>query len=327
MNFTECDKQGTVEGYAVVRSCEKKNAKNGTVFLDMVLSDRSGEINAKLWDFKDGVHPLPEVNTLVKARGTLQTYNNSDQFIVSRIRPVTESDGVRISDYVKASDYDGSVMFREIVTLAEGFKNAELKMLVTAIYNENREQLLFFPAAYKLHHAMNGGLLYHTLSVVRLAQSVAAIYPFIDRELLLAGAMLHDIAKLREFNVNSTGLADSYSVRGELLGHLVMGAVYVDEKCRELGISEETAVLVEHMLVSHHGIPDYGAAVRPSFIEAEVLSQLDLLDAELYEMAEALSGVQPEGFTSKLWAMDNRKFYNHGRTVVAPKADLLDGRE
>ncbi len=322
MNFTPCDRQGTLEGYAIVRSCEKKNAKNGTVFLDIVLSDKSGEISAKLWDFKDGTQALPEVNSFVKVRGAIQMYSNAEQFIIQRIRPVVESDGADIKDYVKSSPYDGDDMFAELMRLVSDFKDGELKTLISSILEDEKERLLYFPAAYRLHHAVHSGLLWHTLSVVRLAEAAADIYPYIDRDLLLSGAIIHDIEKLSEFRVNATGLADGYTERGELVGHLVMGAMLVDRKCAALGISSRTATLLEHMLISHHGLPEYGAAVKPAFIEAELLAQLDLIDAQMYEMSEAVAGVESGGFTGRLWALDNRKFFNHGRMPVSPDAEL-----
>lgn len=190
---------------------------------------------------------------------------------------------------------------------------------------DNRDNLLFFPAAEKLHHAMTGGLLYHTLSIVRLAECVCSIYPCIDRELLLSGAILHDIAKMREYSVNAAGIVDGHTLEGMLLGHLVMGAEDVGRKCDELGITPEKKYLLQHMLISHHGKLEFGAAVRPAFIEAEVLSQLDLFDANMYEMAEAVGGVKAGEFTGRLWMLDNRKLYNHGRIDVEPQANIMDG--
>jgi 3'-5' exoribonuclease len=189
---------------------------------------------------------------------------------------------------------------------------------------ENRENLLTFPAAEKLHHAMRGGLLYHTLSIVRLAESVCTIYPCIDRELLLSGAILHDIAKIREYSVNSTSNVDGHTLEGMLLGHLVMGAEDVGRMCDSLGVPSEKKYLLQHMLISHHGKLEFGAAVRPSFIEAEVLSQLDLFDANMYEMAEAVGGVKAGEFTGRLWMLDNRKLYNHGRIDVSPVANITE---
>ena len=148
---------------------------------------------------------------------------------------------------------------------------------------------------------------------MRLAQGVCKIYPFVDSELLLSGVILHDIAKLQEFEVADTGLATGYSIKGNLLGHLTMGAMVINKYAEKLGINPKTAMLLEHMVLSHHGEPEFGAAVRPSFIEAELLSELDLMDSRVYEMQEAVSATAADDFTGKLWAMDNRKLYNHNR--------------
>lgn len=163
----------------------------------------------------------------------------------------------------------------------------------------------------------------HTLSIVRLADGVCNIYPFVDRDLLTAGAILHDISKLEEFVVSETGIAEGYSVEGNLLGHIAMGAMKVDKYAEKLNISRRTATLVEHMLLSHHGEPEYGAAVRPMFIEAEILSELDLLDSRIYEMHEAVSGTKPDDFSQRVWALDNRKLFNHNRTDLNKEPELL----
>ncbi len=324
MKFTECEKAGFVEGFALVKACDKKNAKNGSVYLDIKIGDKESEMVARLWDFKEGINFLPEVNTVVKLRGTIQQYNGTDQFIIQRIRPAEENE-FDMADFVKSSDYSGNDMLNTLVGIVNGFKDEELKSVVLSMLDDNKEKLLKFPAAEKLHHAMTGGLLYHTLTIVRLAECVCSIYPCVDRELLLSGAILHDIAKIREYTVNGTGIVDGHTVEGVLLGHLVMGAEDVGRKCDQLGISTEKKYLLQHMLISHHGKLEFGAAVRPAFIEAEVLSQLDLLDANMYEMAEAVSGVKAGDFTGRLWMLDNRKLYNHGRINVQPSANIIDG--
>ena len=134
--------------------------------------------------------------------------------------------------------------------------------------------------------------------------------------------ILHDIAKIEEFTVSSTGIASGYTSQGMLIGHLASGAMAVDRAARRLGTPQETAMLVEHMLLSHHGDPEFGAAVRPMFLEAELLSELDLMDARIYEMAQAVQTTQPNGFSPRQWALDNRKLYNHARREVAPRAML-----
>ena len=322
MNFTETEKIGLVEGFALVKACDKKSAKNGTFYLDIKLGDKDSEMVAKLWDFREDTMTLPEVNTVIKIRGTIQQYNGNDQFIIQRMRPATD-DEFDMADFVKTSDYSGNDMLDSIIRLVNGFEDEELKMVVLSMLKDNQERILTFPAAEKLHHAMTGGLLYHTLSIVRLAECICSIYPCIDRELLLSGAILHDIAKMREYTVNGAGIVDGHTLEGMLLGHLVMGAEDVGRKCDELEITPEKKYLLQHMLISHHGKLEFGAAVRPSFIEAEVLSQLDLFDANMYEMAEAVGSVKAGEFTGRLWMLDNRKLYNHGRLDVQPQANIM----
>ena len=322
MNFSYHEKSGTHTGYALVKSCERKLNKNGEPYLDMVLSDRSGEINAKLWKYDENLHGIYEVNTLVKVQGIITKFNDADQLRIDRIRKVNEADDVSIEDYVTSAVYSGEMMFNELICIADAFADEELKAIVKTILNENKEKLLYYPAAFKLHHAMRSGLLQHTLSIVRLAQSVCKIYPFVDADLLLSGAMLHDIAKLEELVAGETGIASGYSVEGTLLGHLVKGAMLIDKTAEKLGVSHDKAVLLEHMLISHHGDPEFGAAVRPLFIEADILAALDRLDARIVEVNNAVSGVETGAFSTRQWALDNRAFYNHGRVDVTKETNL-----
>lgn len=323
MNFTPVDNNGTVDGFCLIKNLDKKTTSKGDTYLDLTLSDSGGEINAKLWRYTKEVHGEYTANELVKIRGLISQYNGSDQLKIERIRHVTPEDGVDPGDFVKSADYSGEQMFNELYRISESFLDPELKSLVTAVLNDYRLPMLYWPAAFKLHHAVRGGLLLHTLSIVRLAEAVCGIYPFVDRELLISGAILHDIAKLSEFKVADTGIATGYSNEGNLLGHLAMGAMVIDRYAEKLGISKKTATLLEHMVLSHHGEPEFGAAVRPMFIEAELLSELDLMDSRIYEMREAVSAAQPDDFSNRVWAMDNRKLFNHTRTDLNKKTKLF----
>lgn len=322
MDFKPVDNNNRVEGFCLIRSVECKTGKNGD-YLDMTLSDKTGEINAKLWKYNPLEHGSYNANELVKIRGVIREFGGSDQLNVERIRKTVASDGVNMEDFVKSASYTGDQMFDELMRIASDFKDEDLKKIVTAILSDNRLQMLYWPAAFKLHHAMRGGLLLHTLSVVRLAEGVCKIYQFVDRELLLAGAMLHDIAKIDEFVVNDTGIAENYSVKGNLVGHLAMGAIKISEYAKKLNINPETAILLEHMVLSHHGEPEFGAAVRPMFIEAELLSELDLMDARVFEMHEAVSNAKPDDFSSRVWALDNRKLYRHERKDLNQETELF----
>lgn len=314
--------QGTNDAFWLIRTADKKVNVKGAAYLDMTLCDKKGEISAKLWDYNEAVHGEFHVGELVKIRGTVTQFNGNDQLRIDRIRKVNANDGVDISDFVPTAEYSGEMMLGQIMNVIASVKDEELRELTYALVKDREKELLFWPAAFKLHHAIRGGLLYHTLSIIKLAESVCSIYPSADRDLLMCGAIVHDLCKIDEFEISPAGLVSSYSVKGELLGHLVMGAVKIEEKAKELGISSEKAMLLEHMVISHHGEPEFGAAVRPMFLEAEILCQLDALDATVNEITSAVSEL-PEGeFSSRQWALDNRKLYNHARKKVEVKANL-----
>lgn len=313
MNFTPLGGTSSHEGYCLIKSVEKKLTAKGVPYLDLILADNSGEISAKLWDYKETPSNQFNAFDFVKVRGAYVPFNDTLQFRVERIRLVMPEDNVAIEDYVPSACLSGDVMLAEIEKVISAFEDEELKTLVTAVITEYREKLLYWPAAKNLHHAVRSGLLMHTLSILRLAKCVCGIYRFVNYDLLCTGAILHDIAKIDEMQATSTGIAAEYTVKGNLLGHLVMGAMNVDRIGRNIGISEETLTLVEHMLISHHGTPEFGAAKLPMFIEAELLSQLDLMDARLYEMHSAVEAVDEGAFTPRQWALENRNLYNHGK--------------
>ncbi len=313
MNFTQCSNTGAVEGFCLIKTVEKKMTAKGVPYLDLILADSSGEIGAKLWDYKESPQTAFNVYDLVKVRGTVSSFNDAMQLRVERIRLATDEDDVRAEDFVPSAQLDGKLMLSEIERVVAAFTDNQLKTLVKAMLAEYGDKLVYWPAAKNLHHALRGGLLMHTLSILRLAQGVVKVYPFVNADLLFTGVILHDIAKIEELEVSPTGIASDYTAKGNLIGHLVMGAVNVDRIGRREQIEQETLTLVEHMLISHHGMPEFGAARPTMFVEAEILSQLDLLDARIYEMANAISAVEEGAFTPKQWALENRKLYNHGK--------------
>lgn len=323
MNFHTLP-NGMADGFVVIKKCEEKKAKNGSAYLDLVIGDKDGEMSAKMWDFKGGSF---EQDMIVRVRGVVEQYNGRDQFRISQIRPAREGDEYNLADLVPASEIGGEQLFAMLHRKVERFENNDLKAIVLKIIDEHRSELITYPAALRLHHAMVGGLLYHTMSIVLLAESVCQIYPNVNRELLLAGAILHDVAKTWELETGKTGMAKGYTVEGELIGHLVKGAIYINDAARELGIDSEYVALLEHIVISHHGVPEYGAAVRPMFLEAIILSALDNLDATVYEVNAATDKVEPHKFTDRQWALDNRKLYNHGLGATGHRVNFTESEE
>ena len=289
------------------------------------MADATGEISAKLWDYDEIKHADLAPALPVKVRGSVEEFKGNPQFRISNIRKITEQDDFDVSELVASSPVDSSWMAKEIYAKVETFEDDELRTIVTYLLKKRGESLLNAPAAVNMHHAERGGLLFHTLSMLRVAERICEVYPFLDRELLFSGVIIHDLGKIDEMEINDLGLASKYTMQGELVGHLVKGAEEISKAAQELGISEETEVLLEHMVISHHGQPEFGAAKLPSFAEAEVLSVIDMLDATLFEFNTAIENVAVGEFSSRQWALDNRKIYNHGRTFGASlRANLKD---
>ena len=322
MKLKEIDNRGTLQGFVFVRSCDRKTAKNGSVYLDLMINDSEQDVAAKIWDFKGTLEEQPAANSVILVRGVLNMYNNQPQFRIDKFRPSNDNDEIDISKFVPSASFPGQQMYDELLWIVDRFQDEQLKKLTKTVLEEYKNRIIELPAAFRLHHAVRGGLMMHTLSISRMAQRVAELYPSVDGDLLLAGTILHDIAKSDEFNLSPSGLVDSYTVRGILVGHLVKGAMIVEEIGKQLEIDENLLTLLEHMLISHHGEPEFGAAVRPSFLEAEILSELDSLDANIYEIENVVKGVQPGGFSVKVWALNDRKFYNHGRKEPVTDVNL-----
>jgi len=316
MNFTPVASTQFVEGFCIIKSVEKKITAKGSPYLDMILEDKSGEIVAKFWNYEESPDFTFQRYDFVKVRGQESPFNDTIQFRIDKIRKVVPGDNVIIDDYVPSACLPGEVMFEEIQNIVFDFRDEELKKLVMVILEKYKEKLIYWPAAKALHHAIRGGLLMHTLSILRLASSVYTIYSYINYDLLCAGIILHDIAKIWEIDASEIGTPGDYSVQGNLVGHLVMGAIEIDRVGREIGTSDDTLMLLEHMLISHHGVPEYGAAKYPMIIEAQVLSMLDDFDAKMFEFSNSVFNVEPGEFTSKQWALDNRILYNHGRSEL-----------
>lgn len=294
--------------FAMIKELAEKKDKNGNGFLDLIVigSDKK-EYPAKVWRFENNGQFAQ--NDVIEIDYTVDNYKGKTQLTINTIKKAPDE---MIRDFVPASDHDGKSVFADLLAKVNAFSDNELKAIVARIMTEHREKLEVYPAAYRLHHAMVGGLMLHTASIVEMAEKVCQVYPNVNRELLISGAILHDVAKTFEMETSKSGLCSHYSVGGELIGHLVKGAMYVEEAAEKLGITGEKVILLEHMVLSHHGQPEFGSPVRPMFLEAEILASLDALDAAIFEINAASSNVKPGEFTDRQWALDNRKLYNHG---------------
>ena len=306
MLLSEIRRDDRYEGFLIVRSAEQRAAASGKNYLDMTLADRSGSINAKMWD---GTVQPPVAGSIVKVRATGNEFNGRMQLRVEKIRAADKKDDVDMSSLIPCAPEDPKAMLEEICRAADRIADKDLRLITCELLDRAGSQLLTFPAAKQMHHAERSGLLHHMTTMLRAANAILSVYPRLNPGLLTAGVIIHDLAKIDEMDADSLGLVADYSVDGKLLGHIVRGVVNIQLAAEKTGASRAKALLLQHMVLSHHGIPEYGSPLAPKFPEAEVLHTLDTLDARLYEMDEAISRAIPGGFSEKVWGLDNRQLY------------------
>ncbi|MBR2748659.1 MAG: HD domain-containing protein [Firmicutes bacterium] len=306
-------KDSEVKDFFMVKQVAVRTGSTGKLYLDVVLADKTGEVNGKKWEVAPGDRELQEKD-IVKIIATVTEYNSQLQLRIQRIRKAEpekyEEDAVDMGDFVKVAPEDPHEMLKYLEDTAETFKDEDLKAITLKVLRDNRDRLLYYPAASKNHHAELGGLLYHTKRMVMIGEGVLKVYTNLNRDLLLCGVILHDMEKLDEIESDEYGISSGYSMEGHLLGHLVMGVKYVEKLATELNFPDEKRIMLEHMILSHHYEPEFGSPKRPLFPEAEVLHYLDILDARMYDMEEALSTTLPGGFSDRIWTLDNRKIYH-----------------
>ena len=315
-DFTDFTANGILKKYEV------REAKNGNKYVDLVLSDSTGEISGKYFDYEPGVSKNFSAGDFVCVVGQVKRFNDKFQVTVKDIsNPAPDA---KKEDYVKSTDYDTDAMFAKVISMISTVRDEELKVLTQTILEKYHDKFSYYPAAKSMHHAVRGGLLMHTLSVMTVADKLCEVYPQADRDLLICGAALHDIGKISEMDADELGVAGDYTIDGNLVGHLVRGAMIVRIEGQKLKTDNEKIRLIEHMLLSHHGEPDFGAAVRPKFLEAFLLHMIDNIDAKVYEFSEVAESLEPHTFSQNLWALDNIRIYNHARKEIKPQANILD---
>ena len=300
-----------VEGFYLLSDPASRTSKAGKPYLAGKLSDRTGSIELRAWDYAGPVGS-GDAGRIVKVRGQVGEFGGEPQFNARLIRVASEDDRFDLSSLVPTAPIDAEDAIREIRALLDTIADEDYRRLAAAMLDRNEAVFRTFPAAKSMHHSFVSGLLMHTLSMLRLADAAAALYPdVIDRDLLVTGTLLHDFAKAKEFELSELGLVTDYSVAGQLLGHLYMGARDVAAAAEELGLPGEKSLLVQHLIVSHHGIREYGAITLPATAEAELLSFLDLIDSRMEIYRETLADVEPGQFSAPVFALDRKRLYRH----------------
>lgn len=310
--IAELQTKDDLTDFYLVREASIRVGSNNRQYLDVLVSDKTGELRGKKWEVsEDEAAKLSviQTGTIVEIRAVVSEWNGTKQLTVSSIRAANSNDQIEKSDFYKAAPEDTVYMFDFLYEKAESIKDKDFSVLVKKVLSDNKEKLLYYPAAAKNHHSIYGGLLYHVKRMLMNAEKMCEVYGLLDRDLLITGVILHDMEKLNEMDSNKEGVVSTYTYEGVMLGHLVLGAIKMERLCEELKIPYEKKIMLEHMMITHHYEPEWGSPKKPLFPEAEILHYLDMIDARMYDFEDALVGVEPGDFSERSWTLDNRRIY------------------
>ncbi|USK36159.1 3'-5' exoribonuclease YhaM [Bacillus sp. F19] len=304
INHYEVGEQADV--FLLVKSSTKGIASNGKPFLTLILQDQSGEIEAKLWDAGPDDEVSYSSQSIVKIYGDIHHYRGRNQLKIRNIRTASNTDNVKISDFLETAPVGQEEMMEKVTQFIFEMKNPNIQRVTRYLMKKHQSEFLEYPAATKNHHEFVSGLAYHVVSMLDLAKSIAALYPSLDTDLLYAGVILHDLGKVTEL---SGPIGTTYTVEGNLIGHISIMVNEIAKAAEHLGIEGEEIVILQHLVLSHHGKAEWGSPKPPLIKEAEILHYIDNLDAKMNMLDRALERVKPGEYTERVFALDNRSFY------------------
>jgi 3'-5' exoribonuclease len=309
-----------ITGFFLVHEKEVRNTNNGKPYLRMELGDRTGSVEARMWDQFDGMAKGVTRDDFVKVQARVEIYRNRPQLLLQQFR-VAKPEEIDVADFLPHTSFDVDELYKELLCYGEQIRNPWLKQLVMKILCEPQIAVRYkrAPAAKVMHHAYLGGLLEHVVGLCGLAKQIAAHYPELDLDLLLTGAILHDVGKLEELCYER---AIGYSTEGQLLGHIVMELETVAKAMEEIpGFPDRLKTVVQHILVSHHGEYEFGSPKLPMIREAMVFHYMDDMDSKLAAVRAALAVEPGEEEWSAFSGALGRKFLRLERYLAKDAAE------
>jgi 3'-5' exoribonuclease len=300
-------------GFYLLKELELKqtNATPAKDYFDIVLCDSSGQLSAKFWEVtqtdKETFFPMG----LVKVQGIVQTYREKLQVKITKIRKVSEEDGISLTDFIRSAPIRPIDLIYTIKQAMESINDKEIKTIVSFCVSKVEEKLMHYPAAKTHHHAYCAGLAYHMVRMLEIGEFICKQRPFLNPDLLKAGIILHDIAKPEEM-VAQLGIVSDYSVQGKLMGHISMASSWITEAAILCGIDlqSERVLGLQHLVLSHHNLGEWGSPVQPQTAEAVALHHIDALDAKLQMVEDALDSTpESENWTPLIRGLENKSIY------------------
>lgn len=300
-------------GFYLIKESEVKqtNTTPPKDFMNITLSDASGQVPAKIWDASESDKENFKALTLVKVQGITQLYREKLQVKINRIRKSTAEDGVTLTDFVRAAPVDPEALVARIHAVKDSIADDEIRTIVNYCLDKAGDRLLHSPAAKSHHHAYYAGLAYHIVRMLELGAFICGQRPFLNADLVMAGIILHDIAKPEEM-VSELGIVSDYSNPGKLIGHISLASLWIAEAAYRSGIdaTSERVMALQHLVLSHHNLGEWGSPVQPQIAEAVALHYIDSLDAKLQMIEDALDTTgSHEDWTPQVRGLENKAFY------------------
>lgn len=292
---------------AVIKT-EEREGKDGRLYSEVTCVDGSNTMTAKVWKSKSDLHLEPPV--VVEAMVEKQLYGGNNSYIMKQY--IQENDNP--VDYMPHAPIDPDTVFDDIMRTVFAFQEKDLKTVTWQILTKNKELFIKTPAAKAIHHNYIYGLMYHEYRMLQLAKSMAILYPEINKDLLYAAVLLHDIGKIKELSIDAAGVID-YTVAGNLLGHCIIGIQMIERECYIHGIDpeSESIKLLEHMLASHHGDLDKGAVVVPKTAEAMLLHEIDMIESRKWQYEKVETENEAGTLSAKVFGLGNVPIYHPTR--------------
>lgn len=306
--LNDCNVGENFEGCLLIKTVSKRQTNFGDDYLAMNLGDRSGDITAMVWKVSDEDVERYISGSIAYVQGTVIEYKGNRQLQISGITADGPAAQVKPEDLMEQAPIERPQLEQDIQNCIQVIKNETIREVVTSIVDRNREDFYAYPAAASIHHAYIRGLAHHTTTMLHTAVALLNVYPNLNKDLLFGGIIIHDIGKIHEF----TSMTNTErTVQGTLLGHIPMMVSEIERTAVELGIDpqKEEIILLQHMVLSHHGKPEWGSARTPLLMEAEILHMIDNLDAKMNTMTKELETTSAGEFTGKIFALDNRTLY------------------
>lgn len=308
MKINQMKKDELFEGVYLIKKAEVRKTRAGKDFIAFTFQDDTGEISGNMWDAQTYNVEEFVAGKIVHMKGRREVYNGTPQVNQITLRNIKNGEPNDPRDFKEKPPINVDNVREYMEQMLFKIENATWQRVVRALYRKYNKEFFTYPAAKTNHHAFESGLAYHTATMVRLADSIGDIYPELNKSLMFAGIMLHDLAKVIELSGPDN---TEYTIRGNLIGHISLIDEELTKILAELNIDDtkEEVTVLRHVILSHHGQLEYGSPVRPRIMEAEIIHMIDNIDANMMMMTTALNRVNEGEMTNRIFAMDNRSFY------------------